>query len=279
MSLEEQVEKCGKIHDALAEFWNWAYYNTPHRECSWLLAEYVKKLKPDVENRVPIMLQEIEELLTQHYGRFFSLLDVGCGVGGFLHKVLSILPERYPNTHFKATGIDISNEMINYAVKNLRDYDVELVCDDISNRSLKFENEPFDVAVLMVTLSFYDDESAKEILDAIHEKLKIKGILVVMDFAWSYSWKNFKLFAKPLQKLTDTFFSHLIGEAFHFTNRTEEHLKTLLAETGFEISRSYLSEKKSRMKGMQIIVAPRGESPEKIIDVALETPTVARARF
>ena len=55
MSFDEQAEKCKKIHDSLAEFWNWAYYNTSHRDCSWLLAEYVKKLKPDVENRVPVL--------------------------------------------------------------------------------------------------------------------------------------------------------------------------------------------------------------------------------
>jgi len=273
MSLEEQVEKCKKIHDTLAEFWNWAYYGTPHRECSWLLAEYVKKLKPDVENRGPVILQEIEEILNQHDKPAFSLLDVGCGVGGFLHKVMSTLPQRHPEMVFRATGIDISKDMIDYAQKNLGDSNVELVCDNIASHDLKFGNEPFDVAVLMVTLSFYTDDGAEQILSAIRDKLRQGGDLVIMDFAWSYRWKSFKLFAKPLQSLTDTFFSHLIGESFNFTNRTEDHIKELLANAGFEISRSYLSEKKSRMKGMQIIVGTREKTSEKTIDVALELPT------
>jgi len=257
LSSEEQTEKCSKIHDVLAEYWNWAYYDTPHSECSWLLAEYVKKLKPDVEHRVPPVIREIEELLEQARDNPFSILDVGCGVGGFIDRTISSLCEKYPNVQIKATGIDVSNEMIGYASENLHELDVELVCDNITNRYLKFKNEPFDVAVLMVTLSFYNDENAKEVLCAIHDRLKRDGHLVVMDFAWSYKWGNFTLFKKPLQKLTNMFFSHLIGEPFRFTNRTEDHLKALLSDTNFEVTKSYLSEKKSKMKGMLVIVAKK----------------------
>ena len=145
--------------------------------------------------------------------------------------------------------------MIDYALKNLQDLNVELVCDSITNRDLKLKIEPFDVAILMVTLSFYNDENAKEILSAINDKFKRDRFLVVMDFAWSYSWSGFKLFSKPLQKLTDMFFSHLIGESFHFRNRTEDQLKALLNDSGFEVMRSYLTEEKSRMKGMLVIRA------------------------
>lgn len=257
MSEEEQTEKCRKIHDTLAEYWNWAYYDTPHRKCSWLLSEYVKRLKPDVELRTPLVIQELEELLKQHRDDSFSILDVGCGVGGFIQRAISTPSEKNPNIKFKATGIDISSEMIEYAKKNLRNLNVELVCDSITNRDLRFENEPFDVAVLMVTLSFYNNDNAKDILYAIRDRLKKGGYLVVMDFAWSYSWKNIKLFSKPLQKMTDMFFSHLIGESFHFINRTEDQLMALLKEAGFEITKSYLSEKKSKMKGMLVIVTEK----------------------
>lgn len=264
MSLEEQVEKCKKIHDTLAEYWNWAYYNTPHSKCSWLLSEYVKRLKPDVEYRAPIMVREIEELLEQHRDDVFSILDVGCGVGGFLQRALSTLSEKYPQVEFKATGIDISSEMIDYALKNLHDLDVELICDSITDPDLKFKNEPFDAAILMATLSFYDDENAKEILCAIHGKLKRDGCLVVMDFARSYRWGGFNLFSKPLQKLTDMFFSHLIGESVHFTNRTEEQLKSLLNGTGFEVTRSYMSEKRSKLKGMLVIAAKKETTKQEL---------------
>lgn len=280
LSLEEQVEKCQKIHDTLAEYWNSVYYDTPHGECSFLLSEYVKQLKPDVEHRVPIVIQELEELLKQHPRDSFSILDVGCGVGGFIYKALSKLSENYPNIKLRATGIDISNKMIECASKNLRDFDVELVCDTITNRDLKFRNEPFDVAVLMVTLSFYNEENAKEILHAIHNKLKRDGCAIVMDFAWSYKWGGVKLFSKPLQKVTDMFFSHLIGESFHFENRTEDQLKRLLKDAGFEVTKSYLSEKKSRFKGMLVIVARKETTmPEIAVKPVIpqeESPILAR---
>ena len=264
MSLEEQAEKCQKIHDTLAEYWNWAYYNTAHSDSSFLLAEYVKQLKPDVERRVPIVIEELEEILKEHRGNCFSILDVGCGVGGFIHKAMSRLSEKHPKIAFKATGIDISRKMIECALKNLRDLDVELICDNITKPDLKFKNEPFDVAILMVTLSFYNDENAKEILRAIRQKLKKDGCVIAMDFAWSYKWGSVRLFSKPLQKVTDMFFSHLIGESFHFENRTEDHLKDLFIKSGFDLTKSYLSEKKSTFKGMLVIAARKETQLQEI---------------
>lgn len=255
MSLEEDVEKCGKIHDVLAEHWNWAYYETPHGQTSWLLAEYVERLKIDVKKRVPVILNEIEELARDVKGNSLALLDVGCGVGGVLHQSRLMLSEKFPKLNLKATGIDISQSMIDYAQVNLTDTDIELVCDSITNKELTFENEPFDVAVLMVTLSFYNDENSMEILKAIRGKLKKGGVLLILDFAWSYMWSGFNLFSKPLQKITDTFFSHLLGESFHFNNRTEDELKTLVTDASFQIERAYLTEEKSKMKGMIAIRA------------------------
>ena len=258
MSLEEQVEKCQKIHDTLAEYWNWVYYNTPHSDCSWLLEEYVKQLKPDVEHRVPVIMQELEELLKQHTERTFSILDVGCGVGGFIQKAIEMSSNKFPHIDFKATGIDISNKMLERASHNLSGLNAEIVCDSIANRSLNLRNEPFDVAIMMVTLSFYNDDNATDILRATRDKLKKEGCIVVMDFAWSYRWEGQRLFSKPLQKVTDMFFSHLLGESFHFENRTEDRLKTLFQDAGFEVAKSYLSEKTSKMKGMLVILAAKG---------------------
>ena len=257
MSLEEQVEKCSKIHDTVAQYWNWAYYDTRRSECSWLLGEYVKQIKPDVARRVPVMLEQMEELLQQYRRNSLSILDVGCGPGGFINRVAATLNVKYPDLELRASGIDISGEMITYAKKNLCDFNVELICDSITNQALKFQNEPFDVAIMMVTLSFYNDENAKDVLKAVRNKLKKDGRFLLMDFAWSYSWSGVRLFSKPLQKLADMLFSHILGEPFHFHNRTEDQLKALLKEVGFEVSQSYLTEKKSTMKGMIVIVAQK----------------------
>ena len=265
MSLEEEIEKCSKIHDNVAEFWNSVYFDTPYHEpSSWIVREYVKQLKPDVERRVPVVFREIEELLGQHPDDSFSILDVGCGVGGFVHRILSLLPEKYPNIRLRATGIDISNEMIEHASKNLHNFNVELICDSITNSDLKFKNEPFDVAIMMVTLSFYNNENVKEILRAIHNKLKKGGCLLLMDFAWTYKWAGLKLFAKPLQKLTDMLFSQILGEPFHFTNRIKDQLEAILNDVGFEVSKSYLTEEKSKMKGMLIIAAKKETKKQEL---------------
>jgi len=255
LSLNEEVEKCSKIHDSLAQHWNWAYYNTPYGKCSWLLGEYVKRLKSDVENRVPIMLHEMEELIEQNPRHTFNILDVGCGVGGFIQRAIVSLTKKYPNIKFRVSGIDISSEMINYAKKNLSDFNAELICDNITNRSLKFKNEPFDVAIIMATLSFYSDENAKEILRAIHNKLKHDGWLTALDFVKSYRWRDFTFLKKPLQKLTDMFFSHLIGESVHFNTRTKDQLETLFNDVGFRVTKSCLSDEKSPLKGMLAIRA------------------------
>ncbi len=257
MSMEEETSKCGRIHDVLAEHWNWAYYDTPHGDTSWLLAEYVERLKEDVGNRVPVILRELEDLVDNHAKEIYHVLDVGCGVGGFIQNSLNVLEKKHPETEFRATGIDISADMIDYAKVNLQNMNVELVCDNITNKQLRFANEPFDAAVMMVTLSFYNDENAKEILRSIHTKLKDGGYLLVLDFAWTYIWSGFKLFSKPLQNLTDTFFSHLIGESFRFSNRTEEELQEIIRSAGYDVKNAYLSEKKSKMKGMLVIRAQK----------------------
>lgn len=270
MSIEEEIEKSSRIHDTVAQYWNWAYFDTPYRgDCSWILEEYVKQIKPDVERRVPAMFNELEELLKQSPHDSLSILDVGCGVGGFIYRTASLLSEKYPNMKLRVTGIDISSEMIDYAKKHLRGFNVELICDSITNSNLKFKNEPFDVAVMMVTLSFYNNENAKKILRAIQHRLKKDGCLLLMDFAWTYTWTGLRLFSKPLQKLSDMLFTNILGEPFHFKNRTEEQLKTLLKDAGYEVTKSFLTEKSSKMKGMLVLKAQPLTK-----DITKDTPTI-----
>jgi len=251
-----------------------------------LLGEYVKRLKTDVQNRIPIMLQEIEELVEQNPRNTFNILDVGCGVGGFIQRVIVSLTEKYPNIKLRASGIDISSEMINYAKKNLSDFDVELVCDTITNPSLRFKNEPFDAAIIMATLSFYRDENAKEILCAIHKKLKHNGWLTVLDFVKSYRWRDFTFLKKPLQRLTDMFFSHLIGESVHFNTRTKDQLEAILNDTGFRVTKSDLSDEKSKLKGMLVIrgralkemIKRKGELKDTSVMEEIEIPVSALSK-
>ncbi|UCE96182.1 MAG: class I SAM-dependent methyltransferase [Candidatus Bathyarchaeota archaeon] len=257
MITDEEVEKCRKIHETLAEHWSGAYYDSEQNDTSWLLGEYVKQLKTDVKDRVLIMFHEVENIIQEFPHEAFSILDVGCGVGGFIHHTLSKLIKDYPKIEFRTSGIDISNEMITYASKNLADFNVELVNDDIMNPYLKLENEPFDVAIIMSTLSFYSDTKVGDLLRSINGKLKNGGLLLVMDFSSSYNRRGFPIINKPLGKLTNMLFSHLINEPFHFRNRTKAHLESLFSDTGFNVVKSYLTEELSepKLEGVLVIKA------------------------
>ncbi|MGQ9641913.1 MAG: hypothetical protein ACUVUF_07300, partial [Candidatus Bathycorpusculaceae bacterium] len=45
----------------------------------------------------------------------------------------------------------------------------------------------------------------------------------------------------------------------------EEHLKALLNDSGFEVTKSFLTEKKPKMKGMLVIVAQKREFPMQLV--------------
>jgi hypothetical protein len=70
------------------------------------------------------------------------------------------------------------------------------------------------------------------------------------------------------------FFSHLIGESFHFNTRTEDHLKVLLNEAGFETTKCYLSEKASMMRGMLVIDAKKQGSQMDLVVPKEESQTL-----
>ena len=106
-----------------------------------------------MERRVPVMLKELEELVEEYPSDSFSILDVGCGVGGFLHGALILLSKKHQEVEFKTTGIDISREMIDYAKTKLQYTGIELVCDSITNQRLKFKNVVIPPTVLELSVS------------------------------------------------------------------------------------------------------------------------------
>ncbi len=254
-----EVEKCRKIHDNVAPLWNWAYYGdeselTP----TWPYSEYSQEIRKGSDNRVPVVIAEINQILQLFPQNHFSILDVGCGVGGFIDRALIALTEEHPDVGFEVTGIDISEGMINLAQSNLSKYsNVKLICDDITNPYLQFDYMPFDVATLMTVLPFYSDKYAKEILLAIRNALKEDGHLLVTDFAWSYEWGGFTIFSKPLKELGDVFFSYISGHSVHMNWRSKEKLENLINSNGFRVERSYSTRKRFKMKTIQVIVAKR----------------------
>ena len=96
-----------------------------------------------------------------------SILDLGCGKGRFL--------KHFVKHCSSATGIDISDKLIDHARKNVPDADFVVG----SATKLPFDNESFDLVYSIETFEHIPDiESA---ISEIHRVLKPGGKVVIID--------------------------------------------------------------------------------------------------
>ena len=271
VSLEEDTDKVNRIHDTIAQYWNWAYYNEPYpSEASWLLGECMKSIKSDIEPRAMATLFEVEEFMKEHPQSFLSILDVGCGPGGFINKTIAHFSEKHPQMKLSICGLDISKEMITYAKQHVKDPNVELLCETITNPTLKLKREPFDLATMVFILCWYNDENARKILEATRQKLRPNGTLILMDFSRSYApWKGLNFYSKTMDKMADMMWTGVLGEQFHLHKRVPKQLEALLKDAGFEMVTCYPTEKIGIKKGMLVIRAT-AKSPELSVRIGTE---------
>ena len=261
--LEEGIDKVNRIHDAIAQYWNWAYYDERcPSEASWLLGECMKSIKSDIEPRASATLAEIEEFLREHPHDSLSIVDIGCGPGGFIQKTIAYFSDKHPQTKLAICGLDISQEMIRYAKKHVTDPCVELLCESITNPALKMKEEPFDLAIMIFIIPWYDDENAKRILSAARQRLKPNGTIILLDFSQEYSpWKGLNFYSKTMDKMSDIMWTGVLGEQFHVQKRYPDKIQALLRDAGFEAVTCYPTEKKGRKKGM-LVVRAMAKEPE-----------------
>jgi SAM-dependent methyltransferase len=255
--LEEDTDKVNRIHDAIAQYWNWAYYDDPCQvEASWLLGECMKSIKSDVEPRAVAALAEIDDYLKQYPRNSLSVVDIGCGPGGFIRKTISHFAEKHPEIRLDICGLDISKEMINFAKAHLSRQNVELICDNITNPALKLKKEPFDLGLMVYILPWYSDESAISILRAARQRLKKDGTLILEDFSLSYSpWRGLNFYSKTMDKMANMLWTTVLGERFQLQKRYPDQIEALLKDAGFEMVTCYPTEKKKIKKGMLVIRA------------------------
>ena len=100
--------------------------------------------------------------------------ELGCSTG----TLLKSLADHNQNKKIKFVGIEIENDMVNYANDKLKDYgNIEIICDDILN----IELEKSDMIVSYYTIQFIKPRIRQLIFNKIYESLNWGGAFVLFE--------------------------------------------------------------------------------------------------
>ena len=125
-------------------------------------------------------IHEVTPILNEYYFetlkklKFKTLLDVGCGSGGFL-KELSF---KYPEVH--SMGIDLSSVM----VKNSKAKGLNAHCIDLCKVTEKFDV----ITAIFDMVNYLDEKQLRRFLSCIEERLE-KGGHFICDINTLYAFK------------------------------------------------------------------------------------------
>lgn len=102
--------------------------------------------------------------------KFDSILDIGCGTGTLLRKVLNERPQ------VKACGLDLSQEMLNIARGKLPKR-VQLTWGEAE--VLPYSDQMFDIVIIVDSLRFF--ENPERAVKESYRVLKPGGKLIICD--------------------------------------------------------------------------------------------------
>jgi len=125
-------------------------------------------------------VNEVTPILNAYYFetlndlKFKTLLDVGCGSGGFLSE----LRENHPDV--ETLGIDLSPIM----VKNTKEKGLNAQCIDLCKVDKKFDI----ITAIFDMVNYLDDKRLKRFLGCIEERLE-KGGYFIFDINTLYAFK------------------------------------------------------------------------------------------
>lgn len=153
-----------------------------------------------------------------------EVLDLGCGTGLELEEYFSLNPEA------KATGIDLSEAMLDTMKSKFPQKDLTLICASYFDTPL--ETGRYDAAVSVESLHHFPAEMKAALYGKLHAALKFGGVFVLTDyFAESAELETeyFRNLAelKKEQGLPDNVFYH------YDTPLLVEHEMEILREAGF----------------------------------------------
>lgn len=98
-----------------------------------------------------LLLEEFQSKLKWKNDRTDTVLDIGCGPGDFENFIEKIMPKNYK----KLVGVDINEEMINYARKNHQKNNISFELMNIEGEV--DVQETFDNIVSFFCFHFIDD--------------------------------------------------------------------------------------------------------------------------
>ena len=143
------------------------------------------------------------------YKKKGKLLDVGCATGLFMQESV--------NSGFDAYGIDVSAYAIKIAIKRFGNKVRLSSIEDVN-----FKKSSFDLVTLFDVVEHV--ENPRKVLLKIHNLLKEKGLLVIN------TGDTNSFFAKLQGK-----YWHFFIPPQHFFYFSQQNLKTLLSQSGFEV--------------------------------------------
>lgn len=123
-----------------------------------------------------------------------KILDVGCGTGNFSVKLAKM--------GCKVTGIDISKEMLNVAIKKSEEQNLDIEFFNMDLYDLKFDDNSFDAVFSMTAFEFVED--VPRALKELFRVVKKDGQVLIGTIAGNSSWSQLYQ-SQPFQ---NTVFKH-----------------------------------------------------------------------
>ena len=147
-----------------------------------------------------------------------KVLDFGCGTA----TLTIMLKELYPEA--KVTGIDVDREILNNAIKKLKEKKLDIFLLDYDGSHLPFQNKAFDRILSCLVFHHLDMDTKRKVLAEAFRVLGNNGELFIADFGRSKSL------------LQRTHFNIIRGlDGFKSTDANAKGLlPQLISEAGFE---------------------------------------------
>ena len=169
------------------------------------------------------------------YAQFNTLLELGCGTGNVLSRVLQ-------GFQFKDVyGLDLSPEMLAVARKKVKN--LHAICDSALNVDKHFKNEDVDLIIISFIFAYVD---YRKLINYSFNVLKNDGILSIVtttanSFAWlqNVSLKKPSLFAKVIFGIVNRLFKldcqRVCSDFWEFMPQNMDQLTYTLQQNHYSI--------------------------------------------